>query len=84
MRDGPDCAEWSKLLNGIDVLRCGAAVTTVLTTESGATLMDGLPKDTPLKDSAYLPARMRPHILSQPKPGAQFLTCSTRPSRVRC
>jgi hypothetical protein len=58
MRVGPNCAEWSTLLNGIDVPRYEAAVTTTLSTEFGTILLNGLPKDAPLLISAYLPARM--------------------------
>jgi hypothetical protein len=58
MRDGPDCAESSTLLNEIDVPRQEAAVITDLSTESGTTLLNGLSKDAPFIFSAYLPARM--------------------------
>src|SRR5208282_1535887 len=65
MRDGPDCAERSTLLIGIDAPGYQAAVTTVLSTESGTMLGNGLPEDAPLVFSAYLPARMGPLILLQ-------------------
>jgi len=48
MRDGPDCAELSTLLIGIDAPGYQAAVTTVLSTESGTMLGNGLPEDAPL------------------------------------
>ena len=48
MRDGPDCAERSTLLIGIDAPGYQAAVTTVLSTESGTMLENGLPEDAPL------------------------------------
>jgi hypothetical protein len=48
MRDGPDCAERSTLLIGIDAPAYQAAVTTVLSTESGTMLGNGLPEDAPL------------------------------------
>ena len=65
MRDGPDCAELSTLLNEIDVPRYEAVVITDLSTESGTILLNGLPKDAPLTISAYLPARMVTLILSR-------------------
>jgi hypothetical protein len=58
MRDGPDCAVSSTLLNEIDVPPCEAAVITDLNTESGTVLLTGLSKDAPLDFSAYLPSRM--------------------------
>ena len=60
MRVGPNCAERKTLLIGIDVLLQGAIVTTVLSTESGTILVIGLPRDTPMVSSAYLPTRMVP------------------------
>jgi hypothetical protein len=64
MRAGPDCEKLSTLLNGIDVPRCEAAVTTELTTGSGTILLNGLPKDAPLVISAYLTARMVTPIIA--------------------
>ena len=58
MRDGPDCAAPSTLLNEIDVPAEMAAVITDLTTESGTTLLNGLSKDAPFDFSVYLPSRM--------------------------
>ena len=81
MRVGPNCAELSTLLNGIDVPRYQAAVITDLSTESGTILLNGLPKDAPLMFSAYLPARMdRSFYRAMHEP--QFLTVLTRASRV--
>jgi hypothetical protein len=69
MRVGPNCAEWSTLLNGIDVPpKYRAAVTTDLSTESGAILLNGLPKDAPLMISAYLPTRIGHAHLIAPGP----------------
>ena len=65
MRVGPNCAELSTLLNEIDVPHYEAAVITDLSTESGSTLLNGLPKDAPLLVSAYLPTRMVTLILSR-------------------
>jgi hypothetical protein len=56
-------------------------VTTVLSTEFGTILLNGLPKDAPLVFSAYLPARMdRSFYRAMHEP--QFLTFLTRTSRV--
>jgi hypothetical protein len=58
MRDGPDCAASSTLLNEIAVPPLEAAVITDLNTESGTVLLTGLSKDAPLDFSVYLPSRM--------------------------
>ena len=65
MRVGPNCAELSTLLNEIDVPHYEAAVITDLSTESGTTLLNGLPRDAPLAFSAYLPERTVTLILSR-------------------
>ena len=72
----------SSLLNEINVPWSRAAVFTELSTESGTTLLSGLPKDAPLIFSAYLPARMdrRPFYRALHEP--QFLTFLTRAPRV--
>ena len=58
MQDGPNHAKESSLLIEIDVPQCEAAVITALSTRFGTTLVNGLPKDAPLDNSAYLPTRM--------------------------
>jgi hypothetical protein len=66
MRDGPDCAERSILLIGIDAPGNQAAVTTVLSTRVWDHANERAPGGCTIDCSAYLPARMGPLILLQP------------------
>src|ERR1700685_758482 len=81
MRDGPNCAKLSTLLNGIDVPHYENAVTTVLSTESGTILLNGLPKDAPL---VFRPTCRRAWTAHSIAPGIslRFLTFLTRAARV--
>jgi hypothetical protein len=65
MRDGPDCAERSTLLIGIDAPGYQAALTTVLSTGVWDHARERAPGGCTIGFSAYLPARMGPLILLQ-------------------
>jgi hypothetical protein len=58
MRDGPDCAVSSTLLNEIEVPVLVSALITDLKMESGTVLLTGLTKDALMDFSVYLPSRM--------------------------